>query len=550
MKLLTGYGLTDGVSLFYEKYHIYRNNVEVSRKISPLEKVSKWWFIRGFVAFFYLLYSFVVEFDSSIMFLNKKQRILFPIIFIAMVFLFFVFAPLLFIFLFSKIPSTVVGNLLFSTIKIILFLAFFFLLRFVQPFKNIYQNNACFNKIANVFKGEKVDYSKIENSDSKRVFTFFNLFIFVFVLAYSILPFVVINNAFLSLIIKALIISLAICVAYELLYVIEYRRGFCPVAKFFAGGFLLLDWITRIAPTSSQERLSLIAMEDVYIMKEIRKKTNSTGNFSGVYVGVKKALSEAGIDDVSETDWLIAQTLGKKRNEIFLIDNLSAEDVKKINKVVKERIKRKPLNKIFNVQNFYGYDFYVDKSVLSPRQETEILVEKALQIIGSKNCKVLDLCTGSGAIAISVAKNSGANITASDISEKALEIAQKNAKDLQAKVKFVKSNLFNDLNKNVKFDIILSNPPYIRSEEIEKLEPEVRDFDPRKSLDGGKDGLTFYKKIAKESPQYLKKDGYLILEIGFDQEKEVVDLLKDKFKNIKTVYDYGDLPRVIIAQKG
>ena len=281
-----------------------------------------------------------------------------------------------------------------------------------------------------------------------------------------------------------------------------------------------------------------------------RQSIKPDSNFTIVYSSVKKRLFDAGITDKAETDWLIASALNKNRNEIFLVDNISDKDIEKINKLVDKRVKRIPLNKILGKQNFYGYDFYINKNVLAPRMETEILVEKCIEKIGANAPQVLDMCTGSGCIAIVVAKETKAKVTAVDICSKALEVAQRNAKELNVKVRFVKSNMFQDLPSTKKFDIILSNPPYIRSEDIPLLDPEVREYEPKKSLDGGRDGLKFYRIIAEQAPKFLKSNGTLMLEIGFDQSEDVVGLLKDSFKNIEVVKDFGDLPRLIIAKKG
>ena len=209
-----------------------------------------------------------------------------------------------------------------------------------------------------------------------------------------------------------------------------------------------------------------------------------------------------------------------------------------------------PLQHITHRQEFMKMDFFVDENVLIPRPDTEILVEEVIKIAQKYNSpRILDLCTGSGAIAISLKKFvPNADITAVDISEKALEIAQKNAEKLEAKINFVKSNLFDKLD-NKKFDIIVSNPPYIRKDEIKKLSEEVQK-EPKIALDGGEDGLDFYRIIAEQAINYLKTGSFLCFEIGYNQKNDVIKIIEDE-QNYKNTYCKKDLygnDRIIITQ--
>ena len=203
---------------------------------------------------------------------------------------------------------------------------------------------------------------------------------------------------------------------------------------------------------------------------------------------------------------------------------------------------------ITNKQEFMGLSFYVDENVLIPQPDTEILVEEVLNKI-NKQDKILDLCTGSGAIGISLAKNTeNVKIYMSDISEKALEIAQRNINKnkVEEKCELVTSDMFENIYS--KYDIIVSNPPYIESEEIKILPKEVRN-EPIIALDGGFDGLDFYRIIANEAYKYLKEDGILALEIGYNQKEKVIDLLNKtgKYKDIYCKKDLGGNDRVVIA---
>ena len=213
-----------------------------------------------------------------------------------------------------------------------------------------------------------------------------------------------------------------------------------------------------------------------------------------------------------------------------------------------------PLQHITHSQEFMKMDFFVDENVLIPRPDTEILVEETIKIAKKMtNPKILDLCTGSGAIAISIAKNvKDANIYAVDISEKALNIAKTNAKRLEVfdKIKFLKSDLFQNIEKT-KFDIIVTNPPYIKKEDITYLSKEVQK-EPLLALDGGVDGLDFYKKILNQSIDYLKFGSYICMEIGYDQKQDVLKIIQDIDKYVDT-YSKKDLcgnDRIIVTKVG
>ena len=216
-----------------------------------------------------------------------------------------------------------------------------------------------------------------------------------------------------------------------------------------------------------------------------------------------------------------------------------------------EELKRgKPIQYITNHQEFMKLDFYVDENVLIPQPDTEILVEKVIEILKDKGntCSVLDMCTGSGTIGISIAKYiPKADVYVSDISRPALKIAQKNAfKNEVENIHFILSDGFKNINKK-DFDIIVSNPPYIETDIINGLPEEVK-HEPHLALDGGKDGLDFYRIFSVQSPLFLKPSGYLCLEIGYQQKGEVCKLLKNNFKNIKTFQDYGGRDRVVISE--
>lgn len=249
---------------------------------------------------------------------------------------------------------------------------------------------------------------------------------------------------------------------------------------------------------------------------------------------------------------LLQYVLDKTRQYIIVYDNKEIDKQQQWQYFVniEKLTKGIPLQHITHRQEFMKMDFFVDENVLIPRSDTEILVEEVIKIAQKYNSpRILDLCTGSGAIAISLKKFvPNADITAVDISEKALEIAQKNAEKLEAKINFVKSDLFDKLD-NKKFDIIVSNPPYIRKDEIKKLSEEVQK-EPKIALDGGEDGLDFYRIIAEQAINYLKTGSFLCFEIGYNQKNDVIKIIEDE-QNYKNTYCKKDLygnDRIIITQ--
>ena len=251
---------------------------------------------------------------------------------------------------------------------------------------------------------------------------------------------------------------------------------------------------------------------------------------------------------------IMQYVLNKPREYLVVHDKEELTLRQEVNyfKAIKKLCQGIPIQHITNRQEFMKMTFYVDENVLIPRPDTEILVEEVIKIAKKINAKkILDLCTGSGAIAISLAKYiNKSNITAVDISKKALNVAKLNAKnnEVEDRIIFVESDLFKNLKKE-KYDIIVSNPPYIKKEVLKKLDKEVQK-EPNLALDGGYDGLDFYRKIINKADEYLKFNGYLCFEIGYDQKEDVENLLKEqeKYVNITCKKDLCDNERVIIAK--
>ena len=251
---------------------------------------------------------------------------------------------------------------------------------------------------------------------------------------------------------------------------------------------------------------------------------------------------------------IMQYVLNKPREYLMIYDREVLMLRQEVNyfKAIKKLCQGLPLHHLTHSQEFMKMTLYVDENVFIPRQDTELLVEEVIKISKKINAKkILDLCTGSGAIAVSLAKYiKESQITPTDISAKALNVAKLNSKNnnVEDRITFIESDLFKNISKE-KYDIIVSNPPYIKKEVIKKLEKEVQK-EPQIALDGGYDGLDFYRKIIEEADEYLKFHGYLCFEIGYDQKKEVEELIEAQGKYIDTYCkkDLCDNDRVVITK--
>lgn len=263
-----------------------------------------------------------------------------------------------------------------------------------------------------------------------------------------------------------------------------------------------------------------------------------------------RRLLEAGIEEAElDARLLLEWICGTDRNTLLVHGDreMSEQERQAYETAVARRCQRIPLQQILGSQEFMGLEFEVDRYVLVPRQDTEILAEEVLREL-QDGMRILDLCTGSGCILISLLRYSnGCQGVGTDISREALEVARRNAERLlggEREYVFLESDLLQQVEG--RFDVIVSNPPYIRRGEIENLMPEVRDHEPRLALDGGEDGLDFYRRIAAESPAYLNGGGRLYLEIGCDQGDAVQELLlRQGFREVNVVQDYAGLDRVV-----
>ena len=261
-------------------------------------------------------------------------------------------------------------------------------------------------------------------------------------------------------------------------------------------------------------------------------------------------LEQEGIENASLDAWyLLEYVTGISRAAYYgePCREIKEEIAKQYFGCIEKRKKHIPLQHITGEQEFMGYPFLVNEHVLIPRQDTESLVEEALKVVQA-GMKVLDMCTGSGCILISLLKKQKRlEGTGCDVSEKALKIARENADRLGVEAEFIKTDLFEQVRG--KYNLIISNPPYIRTEVIKGLQEEVRLYDPFIALDGKEDGLYFYRKIIAESTKYLIRGGYLMFEIGYDQGMDVSALMKKAgFEEIQVKKDLAGLDRVVTGR--
>ena len=274
-------------------------------------------------------------------------------------------------------------------------------------------------------------------------------------------------------------------------------------------------------------------------------------------------LKESNIEEpILKARMLLANIL-KQSKEYLLIhetEELNLNDTNKYKEGIKKLAVNIPIQYIINKNEFMGLEFYVDENVLIPQPDTEILVEEVIKICKeinshneNKKIRILDLCTGSGAIGISLKKYiQNSEITLSDISNKALEIAKKNCINIigNTEINIIESDLFEKIDVNNKFDIIVSNPPYIETKTIQTLDKEVQK-EPKLALDGGEDGLNLYRRIIKEAHNYLSDNGILVLEIGYNQKDKVINLIRtsNMYREVYSKKDLSNNDRIVACKK-
>ena len=375
----------------------------------------------------------------------------------------------------------------------------------------------------------------------------------VFVMVISIITFAIAESIIgqnveklYRVLLKIALLPVVAGLSYELLKSLAKTKSKLVLPLKIPG--MLLQKITTREPTDDMIEVAIKSFMAVYEMDNDQnipeKQFIIPRKRKDVLESVRKTLKDNGIDEEAEAEWIVALSLDVKRDETSTEQMVSPKFIEKIDKIVSERITGRPLWYCVGDVDFYGYIIKIDERVLIPRPETELLVEQAKKHI-SQNSSVLDLCTGSGAIAVAINKETNAKVVAVDISEDALNLAKENAKNNDAGVEFIKSDMFSSLEEQ-KFDVIISNPPYIKSQDILSLQKEVKDFEPSLALDGGEDGLDFYRNIASNVKNFLKENGVLLLECGEGQAQEIKQMLLG-FSKVEIIRDYNEIERIVKA---
>ncbi len=319
-------------------------------------------------------------------------------------------------------------------------------------------------------------------------------------------------------------------ISYEILKLLARFHGKIS-AIFKAPGMLLQKTLTTREPDEQMVEVAIAAFNAAMEMDadpSIKETSFVTGGIlSEMLRTTKQKFEKAGID-ASDAEWIYSLVLDVKRSDLEKERIIIPSETRRINDIVEQRLTGRPLWYIIGDVDFYDCKIKVDERALIPRPETEILADNAVKII-EEGDKVLDMCTGSGCIAISIAKHCAAKhvqVTAADVSDAAIMLAKENAELNGVDINFVQSDLFSKIHG--RFNLIVCNPPYIRSADIDGLQREVRDYEPRVALDGGEDGLDFYRRLAKEVTRYIAKGGMLMLEVGEDQAQEVLKLFEKR----------------------
>lgn len=457
-------------------------------------------------------------------------------------------------------------NLVICAIKLTLFFAFLFSLRFSACVSECMRFNKASMIALRLQKSDlkviskrkkcqnlkKLDHFATKRTQNDAILpNFLEYLVFVFVLDFIVVTLWGVSYGFVfNFLLNVAVLILCSGVGFDILWVIENSKlKKIDILQFIIGFLVFLKPSTTHVETigvALTETNLLCTQKEREFMDDENKKA-----FSIVYSQVKSKLANAGVTDKSDADWIIATVLGKNRAEIKLLSFVTDKEYEDIMKATERRANGESVDNIFGFTEFYGLTFDVNKKVLTPRMETEILVEQVLKAEKNfKNPTILDLGTGSGAIAVSIAKNCEATITAIDVSKMALATAEANAKKNDVKIEFLHSNLFDGLKRKRKFDIIVSNPPYIPTKEIEKLDKNVRKCDPVLALDGGEDGLDFYREIISKAPDRLNNGGLLFFEVGKGQAQDVKKFLKENgFEEIKIIKDYNKIERVICGKR-
>ena len=461
----------------------------------------------------------------------------------------------------SLMPAWVVFllSIFEGAVRVGIFLVYIWLTTFIPDVKRTYMYHGAEHKTINCYEHDlelTVENARGMTKQHDRCGTAFMFIVMVTsifivavvngVLAFTEVP--ILQNRWIKFAIKLALIPLVAGVSYEVLKFLAKFDN--PLVRVLKAPGLWLQNLTTKEPTDDMLEVAIAAFKTVYAM-------DNDPNMKELSFDVKKPLKKIKEDmdeklkavnaDSSESEWILSISMDITRSQLEKETYIRQSQLDKANKILEKRLTGMPLWKVIGNTDFYGYEIDINTDVLCPRPETEVLVENALKYI-KDDSKVLDLCTGSGCIAITIASKTNAKVTASDVSKQALLVAMANVDkhNLKDKVEIVESNLFENING--KFDVIVSNPPYIPTKEIETLDKEVKEFDPLIALDGGEDGLDFYRKIALSINDYLEDNGVILMECGENQAEKIKEIFVGF--DVQIEKDLQGVERFVIAKKG
>ena len=452
-------------------------------------------------------------------------------------------------------------NLIEGGIRIVIFIAYILLISLIPSLRRVFMCHGAEHKTITCFEeGKELTVENVRGCSrvhDRCGTTFLFIVMVVSILVFSLVNVAVVQwlytdndqlNGIIRFLFKILLLPVVAGVSYEALRLLSKTRSKFFLIFKFPG--LLLQRLTTREPEDQMIECAIAAFTTVLKMDEdptIPEKVFATpGRMSVLLKNTKKRFADNGIDE-EEAEWIFALSLGVPKSSVASGERiLKASHAKEIIRIADERLTGRPLWYIIGDTDFCGYKIKVDERVLIPRPETE---EMAMMVVNAaeEGNSILDLCTGSGAIAIAVSKElekrgCKVKVTATDVSEEALELAKENAQANDAEILFIQSDLFSRIRG--RFDIIVTNPPYIPTAEIGKLQREVKDHEPMLALDGGADGLECYRRIAIEASKYLNRSGTLIMEVGEGEAAEVVKLFKGNAYSM-IVKDFNGVDRYV-----
>ena len=446
--------------------------------------------------------------------------------------------------------SPIVINLIEGIIRLLIFIVYIVSVSFMKDIKRTFMYHGAEHKTISCYEHNlelTVENAQKMSTIHDRCGTTFT----IIVLVISIVVFSLIagwqENLFIRVLVRLALLPLVAGVSYEILkFLAKFDNRFVRIIK--APG-LWLQKLTTKQPTDDMVEVAIKAFKTVMELDANPELATTSFSDKIEYGKSRKKLEKLNLES-SDLDWIYCEVLSVKRNELSQRQAVSLIEHNRAYFLAKQKADGIPLQYILGYTEFYGHKINVDKNVLIPRPETELVAERAIKEIEENELTTcLDLCTGSGAIAIALKKKfPQLKVYASDLSSKALKTAKKNSKNNGVKTGFIKSDMFKSLGDK-KFDLIVSNPPYIKSSDIDSLQPEVKK-EPLMALDGGEDGLKYYKIIAEKAQKYLTEKGIIVLEIGINQSKEIEELFSKYYDKIEFQEDYNGISRIAVIKRG